>query len=147
MPKIDLAALTAENSTGYPPPFNEAVQGRWKKRLGKVAGMKLLGACHVTLKPGAWSSQRHWHASEDEFLVMLSGEAVLVEDKGETILRAGDMAAWAAGVEDGHCLINRSDADCSFVCLSAGEVTSGSYSDIDMTFSTEGYFHKDGEPY
>lgn len=147
MPKVDLDALTAENSTGYPPPFNEPVQGRWKKRLGKVTGMSLLGACHVVLKPGAWSSQRHWHETEDEFLVMLSGEAVLVEDAGETVLRAGDMAAWPAGVRDGHVLINRSAADCSFVCVSAGTQTRGEYPDIDMVFSTEGYFHKDGTPY
>ena len=40
-----------------------------------------------SLKPGAWSSQRHWHDGEDEFLVMLEGEAVLVEDEAATVLR------------------------------------------------------------
>lgn len=147
MPKLDLDAITPENSTGYPPPFNGPVQGRWKRRVGRIAGLSELGACHVTLKPGAWSSQRHWHANEDEFLVMLSGEAVLVEDEGETILTAGDMAAWPKGVENGHHLINRSDADCAFICFSAGEVTTGSYPDIDMMFTKDGFFHKDGTPY
>lgn len=147
MPKIDLDRLTADNRTGYPPPHHEAVQGRWKKRLGPVTGMNLLGATHVVLKPGAWSSQRHWHASEDEFLVMLSGEAVLIEEESETVLRAGDMAAWAAGVENGHHLVNRSESDCSFVCLSAGTVTHGGYPDIDMIFTDKGFFRRDGSAF
>lgn len=147
MPKIDLDGLKANNSTGYPPPHNQEVQGRWKKRLGPVIGMNRLGATHVVLKPGAWASHRHWHDTEDEFLVMLSGEAVLVEDEGETILRTGDMAAWAAGVKNGHHLINRSDTECSFVCLSAGKSTTGGYSDIDMIFTQKGFFRRDGSSF
>jgi uncharacterized cupin superfamily protein len=148
MPKIDLDAIEPENTTGYPPPFDAPVQGRWKRRLGRISGMTELGACHVTLTPGAWSSQRHWHEGEDEFLVMLSGEAVLIEDEGETLLRAGDMAAWPKGVANGHQLINRSEADCVFLCLSAGDGSKGgSYSDIDMRFTATGYLHKDGTPY
>jgi uncharacterized cupin superfamily protein len=147
MPKLDLDAITPLNTTGYPPPFDEPVQGRWQRRLGKAAGLTELGASHVTLKPGAWSSQRHWHEGEDEFLVMLAGEAVLIEDEGERILRPGDCAAWPKGVANGHHLVNRSDADCVFVCLSAGDDTAGSYSDIDMRWTADGYVHKDGTPY
>lgn len=147
MPRIDLDALTANNRTGYPPPHDQQVQGRWKKRLGPVMKLGALGATHVVLKPGAWSSHRHWHDSEDEFLVMLGGEAVLIEDEGETILRAGDMAAWPAGVRNGHHLVNRSDADCSFVCLSAGPPGTGGYSDIDMIFTEEGFFRRDGSAF
>jgi uncharacterized cupin superfamily protein len=147
MPKLDLDAIVPENSTGYPPPFDEPVRGRWHKRLGKAAGLTELGASHVTLKPGAWSSQRHWHEGEDEFLVMLAGEAVLIEDEGETVLRPGDCAAWPKGVANGHHLVNRGDADCVFVCLSAGDDARGSYSDIDMRWTPDGYVHKDGTPY
>lgn len=148
MPKLDLDAMIPENSTGYPPPFNEPVQGRWKRRLGTAAGLTELGAGHVTLKPGAWSSQRHWHEGEDEFLVMLGGAAVLVEDEGETVLRAGDCVAWPKGIRNGHHLINRSDTDCTFICFSAGDANAGgSYSDIDMRWTAEGYVHKDGTPY
>lgn len=147
MPKLDLDSMTPINSTGYPPPFNEPVRGRWQRRLGKAAGLTELGASYVTLKPGAWSSQRHWHEGEDEFLVMLEGEAVLIEDEGETILRPGDCAAWPKGIENGHHLVNRSDSDCVFVALSAGDDSRGSYSDIDMRWTPEGYVHKDGTPY
>jgi uncharacterized cupin superfamily protein len=102
----------------------------------------------VTLKPGAWSSQRHWHNGEDEFLVMVDGEAVLVEDDGRTILRPGDCAAWPKGSTNGHHLINESGRDCSFVVIGGGTNTGGGYSDIDLIFTPEGtYAHKDGTPY
>ena len=148
MPKIDLDAIELVNRTGYPPPFNGAVAGRWYRRLASATGLSDFGVSHVVLKPGAWSSQRHWHDGEDEFLVMLSGEAVLAEDAGETVLRAGDCAAWPKGTGDGHHLRNESDADCAFIVVGGGTNTGGGYSDIDMLFTAEGtYIHKDGRPY
>jgi uncharacterized cupin superfamily protein len=147
MPKVDLESLEQTNVTGYPPPFDQPVAGRWQRRVGDAAGLTELGARHVILEPGAWSSQRHWHEGEDELLVMLSGRAVLVEDEGETELAAGDIATWAKGVRNGHHLINRSGEPCSFICVSAGSETGGAYSDIDMKFTDSGYVHKDGTPY
>ncbi len=148
MPKLDLATIPQTNATGYPPPFDAPVAGRLYRRLAPVAGLAHCGASHVTLRPGAWSSQRHWHADEDELVVMLSGEAVLIEDAGETILRAGDIATFAAGVQDGHHLQNRSDTDCVFVAIGAGPMLlGGEYADIDMAFGPDGYTRKDGTPY
>jgi uncharacterized cupin superfamily protein len=149
MPKLDLDAIQQSNRTGYPAPFDRDVAGRWVRRLRPAAGLSDLGAAHVVLKPGAWSSQRHWHAEEDELVVILSGEAVLVEDDGETVLRAGDVAAWPKGIRNGHCLQNRSDADCAMIALSAGDENKdyGEYPDIDLKFSSESYLHKDGTPY
>jgi uncharacterized cupin superfamily protein len=148
MPRFDPAAIVPNNQTGYPAPFADAVAGRWKRRIGPVAGFAHLGACHVELAPGAWSSQRHWHDGEDEMVVMLSGEAVLVENAGRTVLRGGDIATFAAGVADGHHLVNESDAPCVFVALSAGPHGGGGYSDIDMRFTTDNrYVRNDGTPY
>lgn len=148
MPKIDIEAIGQNNATGYPAPFDKAVEGRWWRRLAPAGGLTHMGASHVVLKPGAWSSQRHWHEGEDELVIMLSGEAVLVEDGGETVLRAGDVAAWAAGVANGHNMINRSNEDCVFIAIGAGDMNGGGeYSDIDMKFEADGYFHKDGTPY
>ena len=148
MPRIDLEAIEQVNRTGYPSPFNQAVQGRWYRRLAPAAGLTELGVSHVVLKPGAWSSQRHWHDGEDEFLVMLSGEAVLVEDDGRTTLRPGDCCAWPKGSTNGHHLINESDADCAFLCMSAGRNEGGGYSDVDLAFTPEGTFvHRDGTAY
>ena len=149
MPKLDLDAIPRTNATGYPAPYDREVQGRWYRRLVPPAGLTLMGASHVTLEPGAWSSQRHWHAGQDELLIMLEGEAVLVEDHGETPVRAGDVLAWPAGEQNGHHLQNRSDAPCVFVAVSAGarEGDSGQYPDIDMVFDQEGYARKDGTRY
>ena len=56
--------------------------------------------------------------------------------------------AWPKGSTNGHHLVNESDADCTFVCISGGENTGGGYSDIDMMWTAEdGFVHKDGTPY
>ena len=149
MPKLDLEAIPQSNRTGYPAPYDQPMAGRWVRRLAPVAGLTVMGAAHVVLKPGGWSSQRHWHAEEDELVVILSGEAVLVEDGGETVLRAGDVAAWPKGVKDGHHLQNRGGEDCVMLAISAGDSANdrGEYPDIDLRFEGDGYLHKDGTPY
>jgi len=148
MPKVDLEAVAEVSRTGYPPPFDQPVAGRWVRRLAPAAGLTEFGASLVRLEPGAWSSQRHWHEGEDELLVMLEGQAVMVEDGGETILEPGDVAAWRKGVRDGHHLINRSSDPCRFLVVGGGEELGGAYSDIDMIFDEAGtYRHRDGTPY
>jgi len=148
MPKVDLDSIEPSNKTGYPAPFSEQVQGRWWKRIAPLGRLTEMGASHVTLDPGAWSSQRHWHDQDDELLIMLSGTAVLVEDDGETELKPGDIAAWPKGDTNGHHLINRSSEPCTFVAISAGPGGAGGYSDIDMMWTADGkYVRKDGTPY
>ena len=148
MPKVDLDAITPSNGTGYPDPFHREVQGRWWKRIAKAAGLTEMGASHVTLEPGAWSSQRHWHNDEDEMVIMLTGRAVLVEDDGEHEVGPGDVLAWPKGIKNGHHLINRSDEPCTFVAISAGPQGTGGYSDIDMIWTGDGRFcRRDGTEY
>ena len=150
MPKVDLAAIEETNRTGYPPPFDKDVAGRWYRRLAPPTGLTDFGASLVRLDPGAWSSQRHWHEGEDELLVMIEGEAVLVEDDGRTTLKLGDVAAWAKGVANGHHLINESDSPCRFLVV--GSRPAGQdchYPDIDLLADapTDDYLHKDRTPY
>ena len=149
MPKLDLAAIPQTNATGYPAPYDALVAGRWYRRLAPAAGLTLMGATHVTLAPGGYSSQRHWHRGQDELVVMIAGEAVLIDDHGETPVAAGDVLTFPAGEANGHHLHNRSDEPCVFVAISAGgrEADSGVYSDIDMVFDPQGYARKDGTRY
>lgn len=148
MPKIDLNAVEQTNRTGYPAPFDAAVQGRWYRRLAPAMGLTDFGVSHVVLKPGAWSSQRHWHVGEDEFVVMLAGEAVLVDDDGEHVVRPGDCLAFPKNEANGHHLQNRSEADCVFVAFGAGEGLGGDYPDIDMRWTADDrYVRKDGTEY
>ena len=148
MPRLDLASLPATNASGYPEPYRQPLAGRWYRRLGPAAGLAHLAASHCTLEPGAWSSQRHWHRGEDEIVIMLAGEAVLVEDDTRTTLRAGDIATFAGDSENGHHMINEGDAPCSFVAISAGPNNGGVYPDIDMIWDAEDRNrHKDGTLY
>jgi uncharacterized cupin superfamily protein len=148
MSKVDLNQVPAKGTTGYPPPYDRQMAGRWQKFIGDHLGLKHMGANLCTLEPGAWSSQRHWHYGEDELVVMLAGEAVLVEDGGETVIGPGDICVWPAGLPNGHCIQNRSDRPCTFLAVSAGDDTAGGvYSDIDMLFTEQGYTRKDGTAY
>ena len=147
--KIDVAALERVVGTLYPSPFDEPCRARERTRLGNAAGLTQFGVNLLRLPPGAWSSQRHWHAKEDEFVYVLAGEVVLVTDSGDEVLRAGDCAGFKADDPNGHCLQNRGSADA--VVLEIGSRMPGeiaTYSDIDMkTEPGGGYVHKDGTPY
>jgi uncharacterized cupin superfamily protein len=151
MPKIDLSSVPEHKGSGYPAPYREAAGARIRQRLGDAGGLTDFGVNLLRLPPGAWSSQRHWHSHEDEFVQVLSGEVVLVTDAGEQILRAGDCAAFPKNKPDGHHLINKSDklAVCLEVGTRARDDDMTVYPDIDLLFDprVDGYTHKDGMPY
>jgi uncharacterized cupin superfamily protein len=152
MPKIDIASLATDSRTGYPEPFRQNVLGRVRKRLGDAGGLDQFGVNLTTLKPGAWSAQRHWHAAEDEFVYVVAGEVVLCEDGGETVLRPGDAAAFKSGVANGHCLVNRTAADAVYLEVGTrARRERAEYPDIDMRMERDEngarYLHKSGEPY
>ncbi len=131
-------------------PFDEPCRERRRWKLGDVAGLTQFGVNLMRLPPGVWTSQRHWHTHEDEFVFVVSGEVVLVEDEGETVLRAGDCAGFKAGVKNGHHIQNRSDAEA--VLLEIGSrlpgVDGAEYPDLDMIVGADDvYRHRDGTPY
>jgi uncharacterized cupin superfamily protein len=150
--RIDIAALTPVVGTLYPSPFDAPCRARERTKLGDAAGLSQFGVNLLRLPPGAWSSQRHWHKREDEFIYVLSGEVVLVTDGGEEVLRAGDAAGFPAGDANGHCLQNRSNANAQV--LEIGSRVPGEtayYSDIDMVAQSDGnrgvYTRRDGTHY
>lgn len=145
MPKLDLAAIPQTNATGYPAQYAAQVAGRHYRRLAPAAGLADFGASHVVLEPGAWSAQRHWHEDEDELVVMLSGEAVLVDDHGEHLMRAGDIAAFPKNDGNGHVLQNRSGEPCCYVAIGRPAASDCHYPDIDMHLTNgRGFHRKDG---
>ena len=146
MPKLDLEAIPQINVTGYPSPYKEAMAKRHYRKLAGPAGISDFGISHVMLEPGGISSQRHWHEGEDEFVVMLDGEAVLVEDDGETVMRAGDCAVFPKDVPNGHHLVNRSDRDCVFIAIGKPAASDCHYPDIDLHLDskTGRFVRKDG---
>ena len=151
MPKIDIAQAPTRVGSAYPPPYDAPCLDRKRWKLGDAAGLTQFGVNLQRLAPGVWSSQRHWHTAEDEFVWVLSGEVVLVTDEGEQLLRAGDCAGFPAGAPNGHHLQNRSDA--AAVLLEVGsrrEDEDGcDYPDIDMVAhpGSDIYHRRDGTPY
>jgi uncharacterized cupin superfamily protein len=150
MPRIDLTALPVRKGSGYPAPFDQPCADRTRRRLGDAGGLTDFGVNLMTLPPGGWSSQRHWHSHEDEFVTVLEGELTLVEDGGETLLRAGDCATFAKNSGNGHHLINRSSTTALYLEVGSRNPDDViTCSDIDMMSpSSDGRFvHKDGTPY
>jgi uncharacterized cupin superfamily protein len=149
--RIDVNGLVPVKGSGYPQPFDAPCAARLRRRLGDAAGLTDFGVNLLRLPPGTWSSQRHWHSHEDEFVYVLEGEVVLVSDSGTEVLRAGDCAGFKAGTRDAHHLQNRSAVDA--VVLEVGSRKpaddEGDYPDIDLYFlkGDAGYAHKDGTPY
>lgn len=152
MKKIDLANAPTGKGTRYPAPYDEPCKSRRWLRVGDAAGLTQFGVNIVTLDPGVWSSQRHWHEHEDEFVHMLEGELVLITDSGEEIMRPGDCVGFKAGVHDGHHMQNRSDKPAKFLVVGGRHDDDwGEYSDIDMKFWPKrysgggGYTRKNGD--
>lgn len=150
MPKIDVAAVLERKGTGYPPQFNAGCADRIRQRLGNAGGLTDFGVNLMRLPPGNWSSQRHWHSHEDDFVYVLEGELTLIEDGGETLLRGGNCAAFPKGTGNGHHMINKSGAMAVYLEVGSrapADVTTCSDIDMICTNAGGGFLHKDGTSY
>ena len=149
MPKLDLDTVPVKTGSTYPDPYAAMVQGRSSLRLGEAAGLTQFGVNLVRLEPGAMSSLRHWHLAEDEFVMVLSGECVMVQDEGETLMRPGDCAGFPAGSTNGHHFLNRSDQLATFLVVGAKAPREvATYSDVDLRLELDQgrtrFTYKDG---
>lgn len=150
MPKIDVAAVPERKGCPYPKPFDAPHAERVRRRLGDAGHLTDFGVNLMRLPPGNWSSQRHWHSHEDEFVYVLEGELTLIENDGETLLRAGDCAAFPKNTGNGHHLINKSNKTATYLEVGSRHPEDVTVcSDIDvMSTNADGRFtHKDGTPY
>ena len=138
--KIDIAKARARTGSRYPKPFNQPCRDKTRRRLGYAAGLTQFGVNLLELGAGAWSSQRHWHAHEDEFVFVLRGPVVLVTDAGDTVLHTGDCAGFKAGERDGRHLQNRGEAIA--LILEVGTRGAGEphaeYPEIDLRVNAQG---------
>jgi uncharacterized cupin superfamily protein len=152
MPKIDISKAVVRTKGVYPQPYNSVTDGREKAALGNVAGLTQFGVNLTRLKPGAASALRHWHEQEDEFVYVVEGELVLIEDGGETVLKAGDCAGFKAGVSNGHHLVNKSQRDALYLEIGTRAAAErGHYPDVDLVFERDHngmrFLHRSGELY
>ncbi|HET7562539.1 MAG TPA: cupin domain-containing protein [Rhodanobacteraceae bacterium] len=152
MPKLDLEAVARRTGCGYPAPFDQPCVHRVRRRLGDAGGLTDFGVNLLELAPGAWSSQRHWHSAEDEFVWVLEGEVTLIDDAGEHTLHTGDCATFARGEANGHHLVNRSSAAVKVLEVGSRKPDEDAcdYPDIDLRVGPgrdADYVHRDGTPY
>lgn len=152
MPKLDLSKVPVKTGSIYPEPYAGMMAGRSSLRLGEAGGLTQFGVNLVTLEPGGISSLRHWHLHEDEFVMVTEGECTLVQDAGETLMRAGDCAAFPAGVPDGHQFRNDTATTARFLVIgSKAPREVGTYSDVDLRVEIEGgrarFTYHDGTDY
>jgi len=149
--KIDISSAKVTLGSSYPAPYGEPCCQRKRFCLGDAAGLTQFGINLLRLPPGVWSSQRHWHTAEDEFVYVVEGEVVLVTDSGEEVLRPGDCAGFKAGEANGHHLQNRTQAEAVLLEIGARDPDRDAvdYPDIDLTIreGTGEFSHKDGRPY
>ena len=152
MPKIDIAKASVRTRSVYPDPWGAVTQGREKTALGDVAGLTQFGVNLTRLKPGAASALRRWHETEDEFVYVIEGEIVLIEDGGTTVLRPGDAAGFKAGVSNGHHLVNKSQRDALYLEVGTrAKRERAHYSDVDLVYDRDEsgfrFSRRSGEPY
>ena len=139
MPRIDIAAIEPVTGSGYPAPYAAQMGERSFRSLGDAVGLTQFGVNLFTMEPGATSSLRHWHEAEDEFVWVVSGELVLTDESGETLLRAGDCAGFRAGEPNGHHLQNRSGAQAQFLVVGTRAPRERCvYPDVDLIYHAEG---------
>jgi uncharacterized cupin superfamily protein len=154
MPKIDVENVPEIIGSTYPFPLDQPCADRRMKMLGDAGGLSQFGAHQVTLPPGVWASQRHWHSADDEFVYIISGHCVLIDDNGETPLQAGDACAHKAGDPNAHHVVNNSDADVVFLAVGSRRTENDHchYAEADLDLPANGTqtrnpHHKDGSPY
>jgi uncharacterized cupin superfamily protein len=151
-PALDAMAVEARNSTIYPAAYAGPIAGRSKRALGDAFGLTQFGVNLTTLAPGAWSSQRHWHEREDEFIYVTDGEITLIDDDGEHLLKAGTCAGFKAGSTNAHHLVNKSSRPAAYVEVGHRSAEEGThYAEADMKGLKRGgkwtITRKDGTPF
>ncbi len=139
------------SGAGHPVAAAERCRARRKQRLGDAVGLDQFGVNRVELDPGVWSTVRHWHSHEDEFVMVLEGELTLVTDDGARTLKAGDCAGFRAGDENGHRLENRTAALAVYLEVGSRrpEVDEVVYPDDDLMLGRDaqgrrGFMRRDG---
>ncbi|MCA0417590.1 MAG: cupin domain-containing protein [Proteobacteria bacterium] len=149
---IDPHNIEPDTRSTYPTHLQEPVRGRRKRRLGLQAGLRKLSVVHVELPPGAASSLKVWQSHEDEYVLVLAGEATLVTDASEEILKPGQSAGFPAGQAIGHQIVNRGITPLVFIEVGTiADENVSTYPDDDLLQVPDGrgrrFVRHDGTPF
>ena len=135
MPKVEESNIVPQKRDRYPGHHKKVTEGYQRIAVGDAVGLDQFGVNKVTVKPGAATALKHWHENEDEFVIVLSGEVVLVEGDTETTLKTGDCAGFKAGVPIGHYVVNKSsEVAVIFEIETRCDNEVGHYTGLDFTY-------------
>jgi hypothetical protein len=72
--------------------------------VARFAGLTQFGVNRTVVDPGAWSSPRHWHSHEDEFVWVLEGELTLVTNPSgrPARIRRDSLFVESIAISEGH---------------------------------------------
>tara|TARA_R110000772_G_scaffold30532_2_gene75689 strand:- start:1227 stop:1697 length:471 start_codon:yes stop_codon:yes gene_type:complete len=142
-----------KGQTIYPSPFNAAVAGRSKRKLGELFGLSNFGVNYTQLDPGSASALMHFHSRQDEFIYVLEGNPTVKIGNEEYLMQPGECIGFKANTSEAHQLINHSDSSVAYLEIgdrSAGDNVEYPDDDLKASLSENGAWlltHKDGRQY
>ena len=86
--------------------------------IGRRAGSERLGASLYEIAPGESTFPYHWHAGNEELLIVLRGTAALRTPDGWREVTEGELVAFPRGERGAHQLVNRGRQPARFLMLS-----------------------------
>ena len=107
------------------------------KRQALAAGLKPHQRRLPRTMARHYRGPREGHA-EDEFIYVLEGEIMLIEDGSTTVLQRGDAAGFKAGVANGHHLVNKSQRDALYLEVGTrAKRERAHYPDVDLIYDRD----------
>jgi uncharacterized cupin superfamily protein len=100
-----MTAANAFEPQFEPGDYPDGYRGRWAP-VGRQAGAEHLGASVYEIDPGQVLCPYHWHAGNEELLIVLRGTPTLRTPAGRRPLAEGEVVAFPAGEEGAHTVIN-----------------------------------------
>jgi uncharacterized cupin superfamily protein len=88
------------------------------RRLGQSAGAQQIGCSLYEVAPGSIAFPYHWHGSNEEALIVVSGTGTLRLGEAEVAVRGGDFIAFPAGPGQAHQLRNTGTEPLRYYALS-----------------------------
>jgi uncharacterized cupin superfamily protein len=86
--------------------------------IGRQASAQRLGATLYEIPPQQSSCPYHWHAANEEMLIVLSGIPTLRTPDGERELSEGEVVAFPIGEAGAHKLTNHGGEPCRVLIIS-----------------------------
>ena len=110
--------------------------------LGPLLGAEFLGCSLYDVPPGARNWPYHWHAGNEEWLLVVAGRPTLRVPAGECELAPGDVVAFPRDEPGAHDIANRTDDDVRLAIFSTLNRGFVAYPDADKLGAGGLYFRR-----